>query len=30
VEAVEREFVPSVKEIAQTNPFAALAGLKKE
>jgi uncharacterized protein len=30
VEAVEREFVPTAEEIAQANPFAALAGLKKE
>ena len=29
-EAVEREFVPSAEEIAQANPFAALAGLKKK
>ena len=29
-EAVEREFGPSAEEAAQANPFAALAGLKKE
>ncbi len=29
-EAVEREFVPTAKETAQANPFAALAGLKKK
>ena len=28
-EAVEREFAPTVEETAQANPFAALAGLKK-
>ncbi len=30
VEAVEREFAPSEVEQAQANPFAALAGWKKE
>ncbi len=30
VEAVEREFAPTEEEQAQANPFAALAGLKKE
>ena len=29
-EAVEREFAPDAEEAAQANPFAALAGLKKE
>lgn len=29
-EAVEREFAPTAEETAQANPFAALAGLKKE
>jgi len=29
-EAVEREFAPTVEEIAQANPFAALSGWKKE
>ena len=29
-EAVEREFVPTAEETAQANPFAALAGLKKQ
>lgn len=29
-EAVERDFVPTVEETAQANPFAALAGWKKE
>lgn len=29
-EAVEREFVPTAEETAQANPFAALAGWKKE
>jgi uncharacterized protein len=29
-EVVEREFVPTVEETAQANPFAALAGLKKK
>ena len=30
VEAVEREFAPTEEEQAKANPFAALAGLKKE
>lgn len=30
VEAVEREFAPTEEEQAQANPFAALAGWKKE
>ncbi len=30
VDAVEREFAPTEEEQAQANPFAALAGLKKE
>lgn len=29
-EAVERDFAPAVEETAQANPFAALAGWKKE
>lgn len=29
-EVVEREFMPPAEEAAQANPFAALAGLKKE
>ena len=29
-EAVERDFAPTVEETAQANPFAALAGWKKE
>ena len=29
-EVVEREFAPDAEEVAQANPFAALAGLKKE
>ena len=29
-EAVERDFAPTVEEIAQANPFAALSGWKKE
>ncbi len=29
-EEVEREFAPTAEEIAQANPFAALAGWKKE
>jgi uncharacterized protein len=29
-EVVEREFAPAAEEVAQANPFAALAGLKKE
>jgi uncharacterized protein len=29
-EVVEREFAPTAEETAQANPFAALAGLKKE
>ena len=29
-EAVEREFAPTVEETAQANPFAALAGWKKD
>jgi uncharacterized protein len=29
-EVVEREFAPDAEEAAQANPFAALAGLKKE
>lgn len=29
-EVVEREFAPTVEEVAKASPFAALAGLKKE
>lgn len=29
-EVVERDFVPTVEEVAKASPFAALAGLKKE
>ena len=29
-EAVERDFAPTVEEIAQANPFAALSGWKKD
>lgn len=29
-EAVERDFAPTVEEVAQANPFAALSGLKLE
>ena len=29
-EAVERDFTPTAEETAQANPFAALAGWKKE
>ena len=29
-EAVERDFAPTVEEVAQANPFAALSGWKKE
>jgi phenylalanyl-tRNA synthetase beta chain len=29
-QAVERDFAPTVEEIAQANPFAALSGWKKE